>query len=338
MASPTLTFDALCKQLADKKYAPVYLIHGEVGYYADALAERFDAILDEDEKAFNQYTFYAPQVQPGEVADACMGVPMMAERQVVIVKEAQAVDAAWLNKLAPYASHPNRSTVLCICCRGAAAKGRELVKAVQKTGVVFESKRIWDNQLPAMISSHIVALGMTPDPKAVAMLAEFIGTDLSRLYNEIDKLAVILGRGAMVTPEAVERNIGVSKDYNSFELVDALAAKDSRRVFQISAYFQANPKSNPAIMVIATLFGFFADLLSMKYAPDKSDRGYMELLHLKAPVQLRRYTAGNRNYSARSLISIIDALRRYDCMCKGAGSRQDANLLLHDLLYRILTA
>lgn len=338
MALAPVTFDSLRRSVANKQLAPVYLLHGEEGYYIDALVKDFENILSEDEKVFNQYVLYAPETEPSKVMDLCRRIPMMAERQVVILKEAQAIRADALNKLHLYASSPTPTTVLVICCRGAAAKGKDLIAAVKKTGVIFESKKVRDSALPQLISQYAREKGLTTDQKATVMLAEYIGTDLSRLYNEIDKLATILGKGAAITPEAVERNIGISKEYNSFELVDALAAKDAARAFKIIAYFRSNPKAAPLVLTAASVFAFFADLLLVYYSKDRSERGIMETLGLKYPIQAKRYLTGMRSYNPFQIIEIIGAIRSFDVKSKGLGSRQNEHRLFYDLVYHILTA
>lgn len=338
MALAPVTFDSLRRSVANKQLAPVYLLHGEEGYYIDALVKDFENILSEDEKVFNQYVLYAPETEPSKVMDLCRRIPMMAERQVVILKEAQAIRADALNKLHLYASSPTPTTVLVICCRGAAAKGKDLIAAVKKTGVIFESKKVRDSALPQLISQYAREKGLNTDQKATVMLAEYIGTDLSRLYNEIDKLATILGKGAAITPEAVERNIGISKEYNSFELVDALAAKDAARAFRIIAYFRSNPKAAPLVLTAASVFAFFADLLLVYYSKDRSERGIMETLGLKYPIQAKRYLTGMRSYNPFQIIEIIGAIRSFDVKSKGLGSRQNEHRLFYDLVYHILTA
>ena len=248
MAAPAVTYDSICRQLAAKQFAPVYLLHGDEGYYIDELVRRFENILREEEREFNLHVLYAPEVEPGAVMDLCMQYPMMADRQVVILKEAQSVPADRINKLHRYVASPAETTILVICCRGAQARGKELLAAVRAKGVNFESKKLSDYNAPAVIGAFIKAKGLKADPKALDMLIDYVGTDLSRLYNEIDKLMTALGAGATVTAEAVERNIGMSKDYNNFELVDALAVKDSGKVFRIADYFRSNPKNNPLVV------------------------------------------------------------------------------------------
>ena len=338
MAAPAVTYDSLCRQLAAGQYAPVYLLHGEEGYYIDALVARFESILSEEEREFNLHILYAPEVEPGAVMDLCCQYPMMADRQVVILKEAQAVPATKLNQLHRYVAQPATTTVLVICCRGAQAKGKELLAAVRANGVNFESKKLSDYNAPAVIGEFIKAKGLKTEQKALEMLRDFVGTDLSRLYNEIDKLTTALGPGATITPADVEKNIGMSKDYNNYELVDAIAVKDFEKTFRIAEYFRANPKNNPLVLSATTIFAFFADLMAAYYCSDRSDSGMMAELKLRSPYQLRRYRAAMKRYNAFQVIEIISAIRRYDAMSKGVGSRQTDHRLFRDLLFHILTA
>lgn len=339
MASSAVTFDSLVRSLKNGQYAPVYAVHGEEGYYIDSLAEQFENIVPEQDRDFALTIMYAPRVEPQAVVDMCRQLPMMTDRQVVIVKEAQAVPAAWIDRLAAYAASPAPTTVLAVCGRGDKLKGKEFLKAVPTGGgVVYEAAKVKEWQVPRLLNEYIKSCGLTADVKAVDMLCEFVGADLSRLYNEVDKLAQILGNNARVTPESVERNVGISKDYNNFELIDAVAAKDPVRIFRIIRYFESNPKSNTPVVTVSMLFGFFADLLSAYYAKDRTDAGLHKELNLRNDFALRRLRAGMASYNAFQVIEIIDLLRRFDTMSKGVGSRQDPFRLMHDLMFRIITA
>lgn len=334
------TFESLIKSVKNGQLLPVYLIHGKEGYYIDQIVKAFEKVIPEEDRDYSLTNIYAPQVaDPQAIIDICRQLPMMTDRQVVIVREAQSARADFVDKLARYALAPTPSTVLVVASRGDKIKGKEFVKAVPKGGgMVFEAREVFPSQIPALLERYIKAKGLNADPKAIAMLGEFIGTSLSRLYNEIDKLAEILGKGAMVTPEAVERNIGISKDYNSFELVDAIAAKDIAKMMRIAAYFEANPKQNPYVVTAATIFAFFADLLQAYYTKDRSDHGLEQALGLRNVFALRRVKTGMAKYNAFQIIEILDAIRRYDAMSKGSGSRQDPYKMLGDLLFHIATA
>lgn len=339
MASSTPTYSELRRQLAAKtSLAPVYLLHGEEGYYIDELVKDFEALVPEEERDFNLYVLYAPESGVETVMDVCHRYPMMAERQVVIVKEAQAIRADQLNRLHSYVERPNPTTVLVISCRGAQAKGKELLAAVKKNGVIFESKRLSERNILPVISDLIKEKKLSVDPKALSMLRDYIGVDLARLYNEIDKLALILGPRAMITPEAIERNIGISKDYNNFELIDAINSRNAAKAFAIAEYFRNNPKNNPTVMTVSSLFNQFSNLLIYHYTRDKSQSGYLDALGLKSPWALKGYETAARNYNVRQTIEIITAIREFDTRSKGIDSRQNEYDLLKDLIFHILTA
>lgn len=337
-APPSVTYDSLRESLSRGSYAPVYLLHGEEGYYIDVLVDVFEHIVPSAEKDFNQYVLYAPEVSMDQVIDICRRCPMMADRQVVILKEAQAIRADQLNKLHPYVANPTPTTILVICCRGAQAKGKDLLQAIKSTGVVFESRKVNESGASVLISRYLKEKKLNADPKAVEMLRDFVGTDLSRLYNEIDKLATVLPKGAMVTPEVVERNVGVSKDFNNFELVDAVAARDPAKMFRIASYFASNPKNNPLVMTTALLYGFFSDLLICQFATDKSDARLMQALKLKSSWGLKKFRLGMARYNAFMTIEIIGSLRDFDRKSKGCGSRQNEFDLFRELIFHIASA
>lgn len=338
-AIPAPTYESILKSLKQKQFASVYLLHGEEGYYIDALTKEFEAILPEEEKDFNQYVVYAPETEPAQIIDLCHRMPMMADRQVVIVKEAQAIRADKLNKLHTYVAAPVASTILVICCRGAVAKGKDLMAALKKSGaVVFESKKVPDYNIPAVLGTYIRSKGLSAEQKALEMMRDFIGTDLSRLFNEVDKLATLLPPRAEITPEVIERNIGVSREYNSFELVDAIAARDGGKVFRITQYFRSNPKAVPLVMASASIFNYFSDLLQAYYAPDRSDGGIMAELGLRNRFALGRIKTGMSRYTAMQTVEILSAVRAFDVQSKGVGSRQNEHQLFHDLMYHILSA
>lgn len=338
MAAANATFQDVRSQVLTGNTAPVYLLHGEEGYFIDELVKEFETLVPEDLRDFNLYNVYAPETDMATVEELCRKFPMMAEKQVVILREAQAIRADQLNYLHHYATRPNPQTVLVICCRGAQAKGKDLLDAVKKNGVTFLAKRLSDRDLLPAIASIVKEKGLNIDPKAQMMLRDFIGTDLAKLHSEIDKLALILGAGSMITPEAVERNVGISKDYNNFELVDAINTRNALKAFAIVEYFRNNPKTNPTVVTVSTLFGHFSNILIYHYTADKTQDGYMTALGYRQPWQLRKIEGGARNFNVRQTIEIISALRECDTRSKGIGSRTGEYDLLHDLVFRILTA
>jgi DNA polymerase-3 subunit delta len=319
------------------------LLHGEEGFYLDLIAKDVENLVAPDDRDFDLSMMYATQSTPAAVIEAARRYPMMSPRQVVIVREVQSGNpegfssTAYLNALASYVKAPSPTTVLCLVCRGAQAKGAEFMKAIKEGhGVVFESKKLNEKMVATTVANFITGKGLTADPKALSMLCDFVGTDLSRLYNEVEKLTMTLGPNARVTPEAVERNIGISKDYNNFELVSAIARHDSQKVFRIINRFAADPKNNPPQVLVVNLFNLFSNLLVAHYAKDKSEHGLMEALGFRFPGQLTDIRNAIKWCGAWQTIEIISLLREFDSNSKGNGSRQNPFELLHDLCFHIL--
>jgi len=339
MATEALTYPALVRQIESGKLAPVYLLHGEEGFYIDELIKCFERVLPESERDFNQYVLYASDTSADTVIDTCRRYPMMTDRQVVIVREVQSQPVSYINKLASYAENPTPTTVLVIASRGEKAKGKDISAAMKKGGgIIFESKRLTDYNVAPVLSELIRDNGLNVAPKALEMLKEYVGTDLSRLYNEIGKLAVALPKGATITPEVVEQNIGISKDYNNFEFSAAIARRDAAKAMRISGYFRKDPRNNPTMAVVPSVFSLFSNLLISYYAPDKSDRGLMAALGFRSPYQLKDIYSAMQNYTAWQAIEIIGEIRRFDAMSKGNGSSMDQYDLLDNLIYRIFNA
>lgn len=338
MAANSTSFASLKSQLLKGTPAPVYLLHGEEGYFIDELVKAAESIIAEADRDFDLCNIYAPQSTVASVLDAVHRYPFMSPRQVVILREAQAWSLTDLKKLKDYFQSPSPSTVLVVAYRGEALKGVELPNAVKKGGgEVFESKKLGDSALTMVISDFIKERGLSSDPKALSMLTEFVGSDLSRLYNEIDKLTVTLGPGAMVTPEAVERNIGISHEYNNFEFISAIASRNFEKATKIVDYFARNPRKHPVQMLTPLMFNLFTNLLVAKYAADKSERGLMAALGFKWPGQMTDINRGLRAYSAGDVVKILEAIRVFDGQSKGNGSRMDGHELLQVLTFRILT-
>lgn len=338
MAQATPTFNDIKKSIKERKPAAVYVLYGEEAYFIDELVAAFEQLVPESERDFNLYALYAQEISPDVVVSTCRRFPMMSERQVVILKEAQAVNAEVINKLSGYVANPTSSTTLVICFRGDKPKGRDLMSSLKKGGgVAFESKRLKEAGVDSLIQQIIKGSGLSIEQKGLTMLRDFVGTDVAKIYNEINKLAMVLPAGAMITPEVIELHVGVSKDYNNFELVDALAAKDSIKVFKILHYFRNNPKNNPTLPTVSAIFSFFSQLLIAQFTRDKSPSSLMGALGLKWQSQLNRFYTGMKNYNAYRSIEIISAIREFDVKSKGVGSRQSDFDLLHDLVFKILT-
>jgi DNA polymerase-3 subunit delta len=331
------TFEDIAKALRAGKPEKVYLLHGTEGYYIDQLLPRFEALIAEDERDFNLTVLYATETEPAVVADACTRYPMMAERQVVILKEVQSVRANYLEALTHYVENPTPTTVFVIASRGELIKSKTFTKAAEKAGaVVMETKKLYESQVAPKINGMISAAGMGIEPKALEMMRDFVGTDLSRIAREVEKLTVALPRGATVTPSAVEKLIGVSKEFNNFELTSAIARRDVAAANKCVEYFARDPKHNPSVVTCATIFNFFAKLLVCRYTPNyTSEDVLMKVTGVRFPKGLADYRNGLANFNARQIINAISACRRFDTRAKGIGSRADEYDLLRELLFQI---
>lgn len=312
---------------------PVYFFMGEEPYYIDKLTEYIeDNILSEDDKGFNQMVLYGKDVTIEEVVANAKRYPMMAERQVVIVKEAQELSRT-IEKLESYAENPQPTTVLVFAYKYKTLdKRKKLIKNVIKNGVVFESKKMYENQVADWIKRVLSGKGYGIEPKAAAMLVEFLGNDLSRISNELDKLAIILPKGHTISPKDVEDNIGISKDYNIFELRKAIGERDQLKAYKIANYFAQNPKDNPLVMTTGLIFGFFSQLLQYHGLKDKSPGNVSKVLRVN-PYFLKDYDIALRNYPMKKVSAIVAALRDIDVKSKGVGANAVSQ---HDLLKEML--
>lgn len=338
MAKQEITCDDILKELRAKQYRPVYYLMGEEPYYIDLIADYItDNILTETEKEFNLTVVYGADVDIATVINAAKRYPMMSEHQVVVVKEAQNIRN--MEELSYYLQKPLLSTILVICHKhGVLDRRKKLAAEIEKTGVLFESKKVKDAQLPAFITSYMKRKGIDVEPKATAMLADFVGADLSRLTGELEKLIITLPKGhTRVTPEQIEKNIGISKDYNNFELRSALVEKDVLKANKIIKYFEENPKINPIQMTLSLLFGFFSNLMLAYYAPEKSEQGIANMLGLRTPWQAKDYLAAMRRYNGVKTMQIIGEIRYADAKSKGVGnpSLSDGDIL-RELVFKIL--
>lgn len=336
----TLSFENLLATVKQRKLAPVYMISGAEGFFADRIADEFLSIMPDDIAQFDQNVLYGPQSSGDAVVDCCRRYPMMGDLQLVVLKEAQGMRPEQLDRIANYVKIASLPTVLVIIFRGDKPKGAALTAAIKKNdnAVTFEAPRIYESNVGKFITEFVNGAGLNIQPKALSMLSEYVGTDLSRLYNEVRKLIDILGNGATVTPEAVEQHIGISKEYNGFELVEALAVKDTEKAFRIVSYCSANPKAMPAVVISTLLFNFFSNVLITYSKRGASEHDVMQMLGLKWPMQARSYMNARRNYNASQCIEIIGAIRRFDAAIKGVSSRRPDSELLHELIFRIITA
>lgn len=332
------TYEDIVRNVKNRIYAPVYFLMGEEDYYIDRIADYIlDTVLTDAEKEFNQTVLFGTDTDIATVINAARRYPMMSEHQVVVVKEAQGLKN--LENLTFYLQKPLLSTILVFCYKhGALDRRKKIVAEIEKAGVLFESKRLKDSQLPGFIISYLKRRKVEIDPKASEMMAEFVGTDLNRLAGELEKLVITLPAGQRrVTPEQIERNIGISKDYNNFELRNALVAKDVLKANLIVKYFSDNPKNNPLQVTLAVLFNFFSNLMLAYYAPQKTDQGIAAQLGLRSPWQAKDYMNAMQRYSGVKVMQIVNAIRNCDAKSKGVGNSSVSDgELLRELVYFIL--
>lgn len=329
----------ILRDVRNKNFKPVYFLMGEESYFIDLITDAIiEHALTDDERDFNQTIMYGADVDNyGVVVNAAKRYPMMAPRQLVVVREAQQI--ANIEMLSYYLRQPLESTVLVINHKHGAVKGKKILSEIEQVGVLYESKRLYDNQLPMFINSYVAEQGYTIENKAMQMMADYIGSDLNRLTSELDKLRIAMGEGnKRITPDDVERNVGVSKDFNNFELLNAIVTRNALKANQIVNYFERNPKNNPFVVTISVLFGFFSNLMIAYFATDKSEQGLMQELKLRSTFQARDYVTAMRNYNAFKCIDIIALLRQYDARSKGIGATSNATdgELLRELVYKII--
>ncbi|MBE6282800.1 MAG: DNA polymerase III subunit delta [Mediterranea massiliensis] len=337
MAKQEYTYEGIIRELHAKQYRPVYYLMGDEPFYIDKIADYIaDNVLTDTEKEFNQTILYGGDIDNvSTIINAAKRYPMMSEYQVIIVKEAQSIPG--MDELVYYLQKPLKSTILVICHKHGTL-GKKLAAEIEKAGVLFESKKLKDAQLPTFITSYIKQKGYDIDSKATAMLAEFVGADLSRLVGEMEKLIITTSKNSTkITPEQIEKNIGISKDYNNFELRSALIEKDVLKANKIVKYFEENPKTNPIQVTLSLLFSFFANLMMAYYAPEKSEQGIASFVGLKAPWQAKEYMIAMRRYSGVKTMQIINEIRTTDAKSKGVenSSLSDADLL-RELVFKIL--
>ncbi len=339
-----MTADDILKDLKNRKYKPLYLLHGEEPYFIDQVSNYAEhQLLPDAEKGFNQTVLYGKDTDVMVVLNAAKRYPMMAEYQVVLIKEAQ--DMKWgrddddkksINPLLNYLENPLPSTILIFCYKyGKFDKRKKTYKAIEKNGVIFESAPLYDSKIPAWIETFVAGKGYQINPQASAMLAEYLGNDLSKIANEMEKLMLNVPASQAINMQHVQDNIGISKEYNVFELQSALSRKDPFKVNQIINYFEANPKANPIVLVLGNLNNFFSKVLLYHYAKDKSPQNLARELGV-SPYFLKDYELAARNYNYGKSMQIISLLREYDLKSKGVDSNSGNGELMKELMFKIL--
>ena len=341
MAEPkNASFESIMRDMEAGKYAPVYYLMGDEPYYIDKIADYIaEHALQPEERDFNQTILFGSDVNASQIADLARRYPMMAERQVVIVKEAQNIKNT--EALERYFSKPMASTILVMCHKNGKVDGRKTgyVKAIKSAGVMFESAKLKDRDLPGFIENYLRARQVKIDVKSVQMIAENIGADLSRLVGELNKVILSLPEeNRVVTPQIVEDQIGVSKEFNGFELRDAIVNRNVYKCNQIIKYFDENPKAGSIYSFLPLLFGYFQNLMIAFYAPNnKSQEAVADWLDFKNPWQAKDYMTGMRNYSGMKVMQIISKIREIDAKSKGLDNpNTPAGELMKELIFYIL--
>ena len=315
---------------------PIYFLMGEEPDYIDKISDFIEEnVLDEAEKGFNQQVMYGRDVSIEDIVSSAKRYPMMAERQVIIVKEAQDLSRN-IEKLLSYAENPQPTTVLVLNYKYKKLdKRKKLHKVIAKTGFIYESKKMYENQVSDWIRRVLSGKKYQIEPKASQMLVEFLGTDLTKISNELDKLMLILPQETIIDDSHIEDNIGISKDFNNFELRKAVGEKDILKANRIINYFAENPKNNPLVMTISLLNSFFTQLLSFHGLQDKSKNSVAKSIGVN-PYFVDEYFLAGRNYPMRKVAQVIAILRDADLKSKGVGASQSQKDILKELLFRVL--
>jgi len=332
----SISFDNLLADLKNQIYYPVYLLHGEESYFIDIISDYIEQnVLSDLEKEFNQTIVYGKDSDVSVLISYARRFPMMANYQVLIVKEAQ--DLEKIEDFQPYLENPLTSTILVLCYKYTKYdKRKTFYKTIEKHGVAYESARLYDNKIPDWINEYLRKRNYSITPKASALLCEFLGADLGKIVNEIQKLLINIPAGAEINEEYVEKNIGISKDFNVFELQKALAKKDVLKANQIVLHFAANLRENPLVKVIPILHSYFVKVLTYHYLPDKSKNSVASALSVN-PFFVADYQQAARNFPVGKVVSVISYLREYDLKAKGVDNTSAGDgELMKELIFKIL--
>jgi DNA polymerase-3 subunit delta len=340
MAAPknSVSFENILLDLKNKIYSPVYFLYGEESYFIDMISETIEEnVLSELEKEFNQTIIYGKDTDIPTLISYARRFPMMSNYQVILVKEAQ--DLNKIEELESYILNPMESTLLVLCYKYEKIDRRKsLFKNIEKKGILFESARIYDNKIPDWITEYVKKQNYSISTKACFLLAEFLGNDISKIVNEISKLIINIPEKQEITEDYVEKNIGISKDFNVFELQKALGRKEVLKANQIINYFADNPRENPLVKVIPFLFSYFSKILVFHHLADKSRNNVAAALSIN-PFFVMDYQQAAANYTSGKVTSIISILREYDMKSKGVdnnGTSFPDGELMKELVFRIL--
>lgn len=332
------TYESIMSELKKGSYRPVYYLMGEEAYFTDKITDYIAAnALSEEEQGFNLSVFYGLDTNIDTVIAAAKRFPMMAERQVIIVKEAQMMKN--IDNLLYYLQSPQPSTVLVFAHKnGSLDKRKKVATELERAAVLLDSKKLRTEQLPQFVTGYMREKGLVADNKSILMICESIGSDLCRIAGEIDKLSIAVPAGTnSITPDIIEEHIGISKEFNNFELQNAIVNKDVYKANKIIKYFAQNPKKNPIQMTLALLFNFFSNVMMAYYAPEKTDRGVAEFLGLKSTWGVGDYLTTMKNYRAVHIMEVLHLIRLADARSKGAeGAATSDGEIMRELIYKIM--
>jgi DNA polymerase-3 subunit delta len=330
-----MDYKVVLQSIRQKHYQAIYLLHGEEPYFIDCISQFIaNEILEESEKDFNQSVFYGKDVEPLQLISLAQQFPMMSERQVIIIKEAQ--DIKDWDVFTRYFEQPMASTILVLCHKYKKFDSRKKAfKAIAKNGLVFQSDKVKDYQLSTWIESTVKEKGFSITSKATSLLGEFLGNDLGKIIGEIDKLALLLEKGTQINDVHIEENIGISKDFNIFELTNAIAEKNTEKAIRIVNYFAHNPKAGNIVVVVGNLFSYFQRMMYLFFSNDKSPQALASNLGIH-PFVAKQLLEQSRGFNPKKVAGNIQLLQQYDLKSKGLGSYTSSSELMKELVFRLI--
>lgn len=331
------TVQSILNEIKAGDIRPLYFLMGEEAFFIDQISTFIEtSVLDETQRGFDQTTIYGKDTSIDAIVSSAKRFPMLAERQVIVVKEAQNLSRT-IEDLLTYVKNPQQTTTLVICYKYKSIdKRKALYKALSKAHVVFESKKIYDSNIPSWISGELQKMNLKITPKASYLLSEFLGNDLAKISNELSKLQLVMGDNDLITPELIQINIGISKDFNNFELQKAIAQLDQKKAYQIVRYFSENPNQHPMVLTVATLYSFFSKLMILHTVNDRNPKVLSRAIGVN-PYFLNDYTAAAKNFPMRRISSVFQTLRTMDVKSKGVGANLKPLDLYQELIFRILS-
>ena len=330
------TVQSILNEIKSGKIHPIYFLMGEESFFIDQISTFIEtSVLDETQRGFDQTVLYGKDTTVDDIISIAKRYPMIATRQVVIVKEAQNLSRT-IEQLLPYVNNPQQTTTLVFCYKYKSIdKRKALYKALSKSHVVFESNKIYDSKIPSFISGVLQNRNLKITPKASYLLADFLGNDLSKISNELEKLQLVIGATDTITPELIQENIGISKDYNNFELQKAIAQLNRKKAYQIVRYFSENTNQHPMVVTVATLYSFFTKLMTLHTVTDRNPKTLSRAIGV-SPYFLDDYVTAAKNFPMRRISGVFQTLRIMDTKSKGVDANLKPKDLYNELIFRIL--